>query len=92
MAVFVTDFIADFVNSEIKDAELQEYAYCTAMDDGELIFVVPKLDMWHTWTKVEAENDFEDAYDSGSGYLETILKSLDTTTTEIKADLQNLSN
>lgn len=92
MAVFVTDFIADHINSEIEDAELQDAVYCAVMEDGEIVFHIPKLDIWYTFTEDEAKNDFSDTYDSGSGYLETVLKLCDTSTIEVQADLRDSSN
>lgn len=66
--------------------------YCTSLDNGELVFVIPKLEICCTFTKEEAETEFSDAYDSGSGYLEAVLRFCDTSTIEVQTDLRDSDN
>lgn len=92
MKLYVTNFIEDHIKVEAEVAGIRKAIYCASMPDGELVFAVPKLDLCYTASEKEARKFFcsvyySGVYDSGKGYLSTVLESLGSTIEEVKESM-----
>lgn len=98
MKLYVTNFIEDRIKAEAEVAGIRDAIYCVTMPDGELVFVIPKLDIVYTASEKEVKKFFSSiyfgskyntgsVYCSGCEYLNAVLESLGTTVEEVKESM-----